>query len=214
MHSVKGMAPVIEDPRTRKIFGLAYYTAPRGADHLSSNTNWVRDMARDSKLGQGALNRERWGTIGQGNNSVAGMGESLTVCENITAFVNSAETCARTVGSLEFIAKALSAATGIDMTEEKALQIGERIFNVEKAFNSREGLTRKDDTFRVPEKFTKEPIGEGPYQGDVLPVEQMLDEYYRVRGWDPETGLQTKAKLEELGLHHLIPELEQVNGVR
>jgi aldehyde:ferredoxin oxidoreductase len=217
MNSVKGMAPVIEDPRARKIFGLAYYTAPRGADHLSSNSNWVRDLARDSKLGQGVLNPKRWGPIGSSTkqgNSMVGMGETLTVCENITAIINSAETCTRTVGSLQLLVRALSAATGIEMDEAKALKTGERIFNMEKAFNSREGLTRKDDNFCVPEKFTQEPIGEGPYQGDVLPVEQMLDEYYRVRGWDPETGLQTNAKLKELGLHHLIPELEKVNGVR
>ena len=217
MYHVKGMSPVIEDPRTNKLFGFAYYTAPRGADHLSSNTLWARDLVRDNDLGRETFAKlEKWGTrtTAKHEESVEGMGESVVICENITAIINSAEVCTRTGGSFEYIAKALSAATGIDFSEEKIIKMGERIFNMEKAFNSREGLTRKDDNFSVPEKFTKEPVAEGPYKGDVLNLELLLDEYYRARGWDPETGLQTRAKLEELGLDHIILELEKANAVK
>jgi aldehyde:ferredoxin oxidoreductase len=216
MYHVKGMSPVIEDPRTNKMFGFAYCTAPRGADHLSSNTIWARDLVRDSELGKKVFKFEKWGAKDSEaqSKSVAGMGEVLAVVENITAIINSAETCTRTGGSLDYIALAISAETGIDLDEAGALKTGERIFNMEKAFNSREGLTRKDDDFRPVGKFNKEPVVDGPYHGDVLPVDQLLDEYYLARGWDPATGLQTRAKLAELGLGHLIPELEKVNGVR
>ena len=87
------------------------------------------------------------------------------------------------------------------------LKIGERIYNIEKAFNSREGLTRKDDDFTNPEKFTKEAIPDGPAKGQVAERDLMLDEYYRARGWDVKTGLQTYEKLAELGLSDIAEEL-------
>ena len=218
MHHVKGQSPVIEDPRANKLFGFAYYTAPRGADHLSANTLWVPDLVRGSDLERELFAKhEKWGAVMSVSHdeSVEGMGESLMVCENITAIINAAETCTRTGGSFDFMAQALSAATGIDFSTEKLLKTGERIFNVEKAFNSREGLTRTDDNFSVPEKFTKEPISEGHYKGDALfNLDQMLDDYYQARRWDAATGLQTRAKLKELGLEHLIPELEKANAVK
>lgn len=218
MYHVKGQSPVIEDPRTNKLFGFAYYTAPRGADHLASNTIWARDLVRGTDLEKELFAKhEKWGTVMsvKHDQSVEGIAESLVVCENITAIINALETCTRTGGSFDFMAQALSAATGVDFSVKKLLRTGERIFNVQKAFNAREGLTRKDDNFSVPEKFTKEPIAEGPYKGDVLfNLDQMLDDYYRARDWDLETGLQTRAKLEELELDHMIPELEKVNAVK
>ena len=87
--------------------------------------------------------------------------------------------------------------------------IGERIYNLEKAFNSRLGFTRKDDT--LCDRWMNEPIpegfpGAGMTGGDFF--EYMLDEYYDYRGWDRENGLQTKGKLEELGLHDVASILE------
>ena len=78
------------------------------------------------------------------------------------------------------------------------MTIGERIVNVERLFNIRQGLTRKDDT--LSERFLKEPIPSGPTKGRVLDLEPMLDEYYKARGWDAETGRPTRAGLERLGL--------------
>ncbi len=86
------------------------------------------------------------------------------------------------------------------------LRTGERIVNVQKALNSRQGLTRKDDNFSVPEKFSREPIKEGPYKGSVVSVvelDMMLDDYYKGRGWDVKTGLQTRKKLEQLGMQEV-----------
>jgi aldehyde:ferredoxin oxidoreductase len=142
------------------------------------------------------------------------MGEAIKVGEDVSAVINALETCTRTGGSFELMTRALSAATGLDFTVAELLKIGERIFNVEKAFNAREGLTRKDDNFSVPEKFTTEPIAEGPCRGEIVNLKPMLDAYYRAREWDVETGLQTKVKLDELDLQHIIPELEKVNAVK
>jgi aldehyde:ferredoxin oxidoreductase len=108
------------------------------------------------------------------------------------------------------LAPALSSATGISFDFKKLLECGERICNIEKAFNARLGLTRKNDT--VPVRFLEEPIAAGPRKGEhlgsVLP--KMLDEYYEARGWDKETGLPTRAKLESLGLKEIADELESI----
>jgi aldehyde:ferredoxin oxidoreductase len=61
------------------------------------------------------------------------------------------------------------------------------IIYVEKAFNIREGLTRKDDT--MPKRYLEEKIPDGPCKGQVLNLEPLLDQYYTARGWDVKKGL-------------------------
>jgi len=62
----------------------------------------------------------------------------------------------------------------------------------------REGFRRKDDYF--PEKFLKEPIPNGPSEGQIFEMDILLDDYYRARGWELGTGIPTETKIEELGL--------------
>ena len=95
----------------------------------------------------------------------------------------------------------LSAITGVDWTEEEYQRVGERIYNLERAFNCREGFTREDDT--VPDRFFEEPLTYGPHQGAVLKrdeFEKALSDYYKDRGWDLKTGRPTPEKLRSLGL--------------
>ncbi|MCK4825415.1 aldehyde ferredoxin oxidoreductase, partial [bacterium] len=86
---------------------------------------------------------------------------------------------------------------GKEMDTEKILKIGERIVNIERLFNLREGFTRTDDT--LPKRLLEEPLNSGPAKGEVMELDVMLDEYYETRGWDRE-GIPTKEKLDELGL--------------
>jgi aldehyde:ferredoxin oxidoreductase len=90
----------------------------------------------------------------------------------------------------------------------RSLHIGERIINLERAFNIREGLTRKDD--RWPERFLKEPYPDGPAKGQVIHLEPMLDEYYGFRKWDRTTGFPTRDKLQELQLDDVTDELHNM----
>ena len=76
-------------------------------------------------------------------------------------------------------------------------KIGERIFTLERLFNLKAGLSAKDDT--LPKRFLKEPMPEGPSKGQVFEQDQILPEYYRIRGWNQQ-GIPSKKKLEELGL--------------
>jgi aldehyde:ferredoxin oxidoreductase len=89
--------------------------------------------------------------------------------------------------------------TGIEAfaQAENLLLAGERINNLVRLFNIREGLTAADDT--LPERFASEPLPDGPCQGETVEVEKMLDTYYKIRGWS-EAGIPTDELLEKLDL--------------
>ncbi|MBI4958260.1 MAG: aldehyde ferredoxin oxidoreductase family protein [Desulfovibrio sp.] len=95
----------------------------------------------------------------------------------------------------------MSSITGIDCSAEGFAKLGERVFNLEKMFNLREGFTRADDV--LPERFYAEPLTVGPKAGAVLKKAEFaafLDDFYKARGWDPATTKPSKEKLESLGL--------------
>lgn len=104
-----------------------------------------------------------------------------------------------------------SAATGVEMSGEELMQVGRRIHNVEKAFNTlHAGFTREDDY--PPDRLFDEPARSGPYEGEALDREKwarMLDRYYCLQGWDVRTGWQTEAGLLELGLHQVAEKLRR-----
>jgi aldehyde:ferredoxin oxidoreductase len=91
----------------------------------------------------------------------------------------------------------LSALTGVNYTVESYIQAGERIWNLERLFNLKAGLTKEDDT--LPERLLKMPVPEGPAKGMVSRLPEMLPEYYQLRGWD-ENGIPTEQRLKELQL--------------
>jgi aldehyde:ferredoxin oxidoreductase len=96
--------------------------------------------------------------------------------------------------------KMINAVTGWNGTLEELEKTGERICNLERAFNCREGISRKDDA--LPYRTSRERIPEGPSKGMFTPPDEfqgMLEEYYRLRGWD-SNGIPTGEKLMALGL--------------
>jgi aldehyde:ferredoxin oxidoreductase len=103
----------------------------------------------------------------------------------------------------------LTAATGENFTLQGVMLIGERIINIERSFNIREGFTRKDDT--IPIRMQTEPVPAHHY-GPLKPedLNYMLDEYYQARGWDKKTSIPTKQKLQELSLAGVIKDFEQL----
>jgi aldehyde:ferredoxin oxidoreductase len=91
--------------------------------------------------------------------------------------------------------------TGWEVTLEELLQVGERRLNMLRAFNAREGIDRRQD--KLPEKMFKKALKGGATAGiklDRAEFEAGLDEYFRQNGWDVETGIPSRAKLESLGL--------------
>ena len=97
------------------------------------------------------------------------------------------------------------AATGISVSREIFYTAAERLVNLERCHDAREGLTREHDA--LPRRFFRSFPG-GVHKGKALDpekMEQMKTLYYQARGWNPKTGLPTPGKLRQLGLENLIP---------
>jgi len=94
---------------------------------------------------------------------------------------------------------ALKLVTGLNMNIGRFIRAGERGYNLERLINIRQGLKGSDDT--LPERLTKEPQREDDPDSRVK-LEQMLEEYYQIRGWD-EQGIPRKRRLRKLGLDAL-----------
>ncbi len=93
-------------------------------------------------------------------------------------------------------AEAVRLATGVPMYTGDFIKLGERTFNIERLYNLREGLTGEDDS--LPDRLTKTPQVEGQ-EDTVVPLDLMLPQYYKVRGWD-EKGVPRKKTIEKLGI--------------
>ena len=99
--------------------------------------------------------------------------------------------------SVDDMVDMLEVCTGAGYTRENVLLAGERIWNMERLFNLKVGITKADDT--LPSRFLKEPMPEGPAKGRVSQLETMLPQYYEIRGWTPD-GVPSPDKLRQLGL--------------
>jgi aldehyde:ferredoxin oxidoreductase len=88
----------------------------------------------------------------------------------------------------------------------RLFRIGERIWNLEHAFNIREGFSRKDDC--LPGRFLTEPLDQGPVKGAVVELDRLLDDYYDQRGWGRTNGYPTRETLERLDLKSVANDLE------
>jgi len=104
-----------------------------------------------------------------------------------------------------------NAATGIDLEYKDFIMAGERLMNLDRLFNIREGFGRKDD--RLPYRMSHEDVPKFGYKKiDETVLNGMLDEYYTENGWNLNTTVPTRKKLNELGFEDIITDLE-VNGI-
>ncbi len=197
LHS-KGLELFQADVRTIKAYALGNAVSSRGADHLRSEP-WF-EFSNDPAEGT-----RRYG-IPETAFRLEYKGKGLVVkhFEEMAAIADATGICKNTYNNMEVLdwndtAELLQAATGWTLTGSDVREAGERIVNLERLFNARRGIARKDDT--LPKRFVEEPLGvDNPSAGAVVELEPMLDEYYRARGWDVQYGLPTEEKLKELGL--------------
>ncbi|RLG61541.1 aldehyde ferredoxin oxidoreductase [Candidatus Geothermarchaeota archaeon] len=191
--TVRGQELPAYDPRGAQGHGLAYATSNRGGCHLRAY------MISPEVLGVPSL-VDRFETKGKP--------ALVKEFQDVFAVIDSMIVCKFSSFALwdEDYAKALTAVTGWEFTNEDVHTIGERIYNAERAFNILSfGDGRKYDT--LPKRLLEEPMPEGPSKGYVVKLDEMLDEYYKVRGW--VDGRPTREKLEELGLKWLADILEE-----
>ncbi|HOA65054.1 MAG TPA: aldehyde ferredoxin oxidoreductase family protein [Coprothermobacter proteolyticus] len=188
---VKGLEPPAYDVRGLKGMALALAVSVRGACHLTG----------------GIYAPELTGSFWEFSNidrlSSEWKGYEVKTGEDFMTVYDVLGLCkfSRSLFWLEEdVVDAIEAVTGIRFTIEQLMAIGERIYNLQRLFNIREGFTRKDDY--LPYRVTHEPISNGVTKGSYVSEEElqdMLDQYYMARGWSKE-GVPTKMHLKRLGL--------------
>ncbi|MEW6623379.1 MAG: aldehyde ferredoxin oxidoreductase family protein [Bacillota bacterium] len=186
---VKALETPAWGPRSVPAMGLAYATGDRGGCHQ-------RAFPILYEIG-GTWKEEPVDRLG-----LKDKGEIVAYMQNYLAALDTLVKCDFAQYGIkgETYCELLSAATGKVWSIEDLRTLGERIWNLIRLFNIREGFGRKDDT--LPKRFMEEPLPSGPNQGHRISQEDldiMLNEYYAVRGWDDQ-GVPTEEKLQQLGL--------------
>jgi aldehyde:ferredoxin oxidoreductase len=182
--SVKGQSIPAYDPRGMKGMGIGYATSNRGACHLRAYT----PAAELGVMPFGSLKVDplEW----------KGKGELAKIFQDVHAVSDSLDLCkfsAFAEGMDEYTAQ-FNAVTGLNYSTEELLQCGERIYNLERYYNNLAGHGEGSDY--LPKRFLEEASTMPGSEGHVCELDDMLAEYYTVRGW--EKGVVPEGKLKEL----------------
>lgn len=181
--SAKKLEMPAYDPRGIKGIGLNYATANRGGCHVTGYTvspEVIGLPEQIDRLDYGV--KPTW----------------VKIFQDFTAAVNSTVNCLFTTFALgaDDFAALMTAVTGWDISSETVLKVGERTYNLQRVIMEKLGTVAQDF---LPKRLSDEPIPEGPSKGEVFKLDDMLKEYYKLRGWD-EKGVPTAEKLNELGI--------------
>jgi aldehyde:ferredoxin oxidoreductase len=188
---VKGLEFPYHDPRAFVSMAANYATATRGACHMESISYWLgygirfegwydpEEFDKHDSTGKGRLTADFQDYVGTYN--------ALGICQFIIK---------GKVGPQQTV-DLVNAALGWNWTTDDLLTTGERLFNLKRLINLRLGITRADDT--LPQRFLGEPRPTGMAAGVLPDLEGMLEEYYQVRGWQPD-GTPSPERLTHLGL--------------
>jgi aldehyde:ferredoxin oxidoreductase len=186
--TAKGMEMPAYDPRGLQGQGLLYATSNRGGCHMRGNMIGLEVLGLPKMIDRFQVQgKSSFVILNQNSNAAI---DSLVICKFTNMGVAD-----------EYFARVLSAVTGIQYATGDLIKVGERVWNLERLYNNREGFTTRDDTL-PPRLLTEAPV-DGPSKGWVSHLEPMLKEYYRSRGWD-EKGQPTPRKLADLGLADLM----------
>jgi aldehyde:ferredoxin oxidoreductase len=193
LYAVKGLEIAGHSARALKGMSIGYATGTRGGSHHDTRPvpQYAPDFDRRSPEGKAAFAAR--------SQDFSAVGDSLIICRFTS------ERGGYGLHLNDNYVRLVNAATGWGLDLDELRRIGERICQLERAFNCREGITRKDDT--LPWRVRHEPIPDGPSKGMHCPpeeLERMLDEYYALRGWSKD-GAPTPERLRALGLEFAIP---------
>lgn len=174
---VKGQEFAGYDSRAQQGMGLGYATSNRGACHLRHDV-FAEDMQDQTGNGKAAPCK-------QSQDKIA-MVDSIGICLFSLA-----------AWGVDELQQQISAACGDEWTSERLMETGERIWNLERLYNLKAGLTRADDT--LPPRLLETPCPSGVAKGKVAEMDIMLPEYYQLRGWSDQ-GIPTSETLQRLKL--------------
>lgn len=182
--SVKKQEMPAYDPRGIQGIGLTYATSNRGGCHVRGYLISPEILGLPEQLDR---------------TEIDGKAQWCKIFQDLTAVIDSMGLClfsSFALGAPEYAAL-LNAGTGTSYTPDELLEVGERIYNLERLFNKTAGMKPEDD--RLPKRLTEEPIKNGPSKGQISQIKVTLPQYYEVRGW--ENAFPTEETLKRLGLY-------------
>jgi aldehyde:ferredoxin oxidoreductase len=182
--SVKKQEMPAYDPRGAKGMGLQYATSNRGGCHVRGYLISPEVLGSPEKI-------DRF--------TAAGKATWAKGFQDLTAVIDSLGLCLFTSFALnaDDYRDLLNAIIGVNWTTPEMLTAGERIWNLERVFNLAAGIKPEEDT--LPKRLLQDPVVEGGSKGHVVPLAEMLPQYYQERGWTPR-GIPTPEKLAALQL--------------
>ena len=191
LYAVKALEMPAHSARVLKGMSLGYATSTRGGSHHDTRPTLQYGTEHDNTTPDGKPE------FAVHNQHFTAVGDSLTQCRFVSE---------RGFGGMlnEHYPRMINAVTGWDLSLEDVEGIGERIWNLERAFNVREGIGREQDI--LPYRVMHEPVPEGMHKGMHCPPDElngMLDDYYALRGWTPD-GVPTPERLQTLELAELV----------
>jgi aldehyde:ferredoxin oxidoreductase len=208
---VKGLTMGATDVRSIKGHALSQGTSSRGADHLRGGYGEFPEPPPFML----PIFKEKFGTEEAAFAGSYNKSAPTVYSENSFTLTDSLELCKINTEwtgvpiDIKKHGELFSLATGVEMDEKAISTAADRIWNVERAFSVREGITRKDDV--LGGKWGSEPIPDGPCKGERIDrkkFNKLLDDYYQVRGWD-SMGIPTASTLSALGLEDIAEEFRK-----
>lgn len=181
--SVKKQEMPAYDARGIQGIGITYATSNRGGCHVRGYMISPEVLGLPEQLDR---------------TTTEGKAQWCKIFQDLTAVIDSMGLClfsSFALGAPDYAAL-LNAGTGTEYTADSLLEVGERIYNLERLFNKAAGMRPEDD--RLPKRLTEEPIKNGPSKGQVSQIKVTLPQYYEVRGW--ENAFPTEETLKRLGL--------------
>ena len=203
--TVKGSEAPAHMPQVKRSLGLIYAVNPFGADHQSSehdtsyeessgerSLGWLAELGLTRPVPATSLGAEKV--------------EFALITQYWTSLTDAINLCQFDWGATwqlygpAMTPRVVQAVTGWEVDTKELLEVGARRVNLMKVFNAREGFTREDDKLskRLHEQL-KGGISDG-LQITEEELEAAKDLYYRMAGWDVETGNPTPERLQELGI--------------
>ncbi|MFZ4615927.1 MAG: aldehyde ferredoxin oxidoreductase family protein [Rectinemataceae bacterium] len=202
----KGSEAPAHMPQAKRSLSLIYMVNPFGADHQSSEHDWIIEEGIASDLYMQKLSEIGLDTRIAASTLEADKIRFAWLTGVFYSMLDSLELCqfvwgpGWTLYGPKDVARLVKAVTGWDVTVDELMAVGERRLNLLRAFNAREGFDRSQDS--IPTKFLKPLVGAGPTAGyafDASELQKNLDEYYRLAGWD-ELGIPRPETLRRLGI--------------
>jgi len=187
---VKGLDMICGDPRGIKAFGLTYAIASRGGDHLRAEPFFELTQRFDEA-------EKRWGireiadrlsdkgkaVLVEHTERQALLTDCLTMCKNVGLSMD--------ILDFDSAARLLQAGCGLKFTPERVNEALRGVIERDRLMNIDFGIDASQDT--LPKRFTHEPLKKGASKGNVVPVDQMVKEYYQIKGWD-KNGIPSRKR--------------------